>query len=182
MPDSPSTLLTFGHGQLSPDQLAGLVVEAGIELVVDVRRFPGSKANPAASRGAVPEILHGAGIDYRWDERLGGRRSLRKAEDEVSPDTWWRVKAFRAYAAWTRSDDFRAGIAELLDDVRECRTAVMCSEAVWWRCHRRMIADVVLAEHAVPVWHLMHDGRLLEHVPSAGIRLDADGRSVWDGS
>jgi cation transport regulator ChaB len=177
----PAPLLTFGHGRLDSNTLSALVRDAGIELVVDVRRFPGSRANDAAARGAIPALLETVGIEYRWDQRLGGRRNLTKAEDESSPDTWWRVKAFRGYAAWTRSEDFRAALPELLADVDRARTAVLCSEAVWWRCHRRMIADVVLLELGVEVCHLMHTGALNSHSGSEGARLDADGRLVWDG-
>lgn len=178
--DSP--LLTFGHGRLDRDELATLMTDAGVERVVDVRRFPGSKANEAAARGQVPDLLRELGIDYRWDERLGGRRSLTKAEDAASPDQWWRVPAFRAYGAWTRGDDFQAGMADLVTDAATARTTVMCSEAVWWRCHRRMVADVAVMEHDLAVEHLMHDGRLLAHEPSDGARVDDDGHVVWDGA
>ncbi|MDO5712680.1 MAG: DUF488 domain-containing protein [Micrococcales bacterium] len=173
-------MLTFGHGRLERAELGELLAGAGVEAVVDVRRFPGSRANPAAARGAIPDLLTQVGIAYRWDERLGGRRSLTKAQDEASPDTWWRVKAFRAYAAWTRSPQFRAGAQDLWELARSTRTAVMCSEAVWWRCHRRLIADVTELEGGLPVLDLMHDGRLLPHEPSAGARLGPGG-VVWDG-
>lgn len=173
-------LLTVGHGTLSRPELADLLHGAGIEQLVDVRRFPGSRANDAAARGVVEEICAEAGISYRWDERLGGRRRLTKDEDAQSPDTWWRVKQFRAYAGWTRSDDFRAGITDLRADVARSRTAVMCSEAVWWRCHRRLIADVMLLEHEVDVADLMHTGKERPHEPSEGARLDENGHVVWD--
>ncbi|MGN6782528.1 MAG: DUF488 domain-containing protein [Marmoricola sp.] len=173
----PAPLLTFGHGRLSADELAALVAGAGVERVVDVRRFPGSRANEAAARGAVPGILERSDIGYRWEERLGGRRHLRK--DEPCPDTWWQVAAFRAYAAWTRTPDFAAGLATLLTDVGERRTAIMCSEAVWWRCHRRIISDVVLLLHGIEVEHLMHTGALVSHRPSEGARVVSD-ELVWD--
>lgn len=99
-----------------------------------------------------------------------------------TPDTWWRVKAFRAYAAWTRSDGFRAGMSELISGLARQRTAVMCSESVWWRCHRRIIADVAVAKHGVSVAHLMHDGRLVAHELSGGARLNEQGDVVWDGA
>lgn len=174
-------LLTFGHGTLDRAGLAALLEGAGIELVVDVRRFPGSRANAVAARGEVPALLADLGVGYRWDERLGGRRHLSASEDAASPDTWWRVAAFRAYAAWTRSEEFRAAVPELLADVRGARTAVMCSEAVWWRCHRRLIADVLLLGNGVPVSHLLHSGRLAPHVASEGARLDEELGVVWDG-
>lgn len=175
-------LITVGHGRLDREELADLLTGAGIARLVDVRRFPGSRANEAASRGAVPEICVEAGIAYRWEERLGGRRRLTKDEDAASPDTWWRVAAFRAYAGWTRSPDFRSAAAELAADAREARTAVLCSEAVWWRCHRRIIADVMILEHGLEVADLMHSGDLRPHEPSQGARLDEDGHVVWDGA
>lgn len=171
-------LLTFGHGRLSRDELAELLRGAGIERVVDVRRFPGSRANEAAAKGHIPELLGTIGIDYRWDERLGGRRTLPRDVD--SPDTWWRVEAFRAYAAWTRSDDFQGALPQLVADIQSVRTAVMCSEAVWWRCHRRLIADVVALGCDLPAEHLMHTGKLSLHEPSAGARVASGTELVWD--
>ncbi|APX33387.1 hypothetical protein BH708_12420 [Brachybacterium sp. P6-10-X1] len=173
-------LLTLGHGRLDRTELTELLHGAGIEQLVDVRRFPGSRTNDAAAKGAVEQICTAAGIAYRWDERLGGRRRLTKDEDATSPDTWWRVAQFRAYAAWTRSEEFRAGIEDLRADVGRTRTAVMCSEAVWWRCHRRLIADLMLLEHDVEVLDLMHSGRQRPHEVSPGARRDAAGRVVWD--
>ena len=120
-------LITVGHGRLDRDELTALLSGAGIERLVDVRRFPGSRANDAAARGQVEEICEAAGIEYRWEERLGGRRRLTTEQDAASPDTWWRVAAFRAYAAWTREDDFRAAISDLTVDIEAARTAVMCS-------------------------------------------------------
>lgn len=175
-------MLTFGHGRLDQDQLGALLTGAGVEAVVDVRRFPGSRANPAAARGAVPDLLAGLGIDYRWEERLGGRRSLTAAEDAASPDTWWQVPAFRAYAAWTRTPQWQDAAAQLWEQAQAARTAVMCSEAVWWRCHRRLIADVTSLQAELPVEHLMHDGRLRAHLVSEGARLDDTRHVVWDGA
>ena len=161
-----ASLITFGHGRLSSAELGELVRGAGVRRVVDVRRFPGSRTNPAAAQGAVPALLEEVGVGYRWDERLGGRRRLAADEDAASPDDWWQVKAFRAYAAWTRSPDFRAAMTELLADCAATRTAIMCSEAVWWRCHRRIISDVAVVLHGVGVEHLMHSGKLSPHTPS----------------
>ena len=173
-------LLTVGHGRLDHDQLARLLTGAGIELLVDIRRFPGSSTNSAAAKGAVAEITHGAGIDYRWEEDLGGRRTLTAAQRRASPDTWWRVEAFRAYSAWTRDPAFRAALDRVAGDARDRRTAVMCSESVWWRCHRRIVADVVSTVHDLPVGHLMHTGKITPHTPSEGLRLDDSGEPFWD--
>src|SRR5690606_16340554 len=153
------TMLTFGHGRLDREGLGDLLRKAEIAVVVDVRRFPGSRANPAAARGQIEDLAAELGITYRHDERLGGRRRL-SADDDASPDAWWRVAQFRAYAAWTRTPEFPAGLDELLAEDAAARTAIMCSEAVWWRCHRRIVADVLTVEHDVEVEHLMHDGSL----------------------
>jgi uncharacterized protein (DUF488 family) len=173
-------VLTFGHGRLGRDELSTLLTGAGVESVVDVRRFPGSRHNPAAAGAAIDDLMSGLGLVYRHDERLGGRRRLSTAQDAASPDTWWQVPAFRAYAGWTRSDDFRAGLADLVAEDGKRRTAIMCSEAVWWRCHRRLISDVLTLENAMPVAHLMHGGRLTEHPVSDGASVGPDGRLVWD--
>ncbi len=174
-------LYTVGHGRLDRDELARLLTGAGVELLVDIRRFPGSRANSAAAKGAVPEIVGEAGIDYRWEEDLGGRRSLTADRRRASPDTWWRVEAFRAYSAWTRDPAFRAALDRVVADARRRQVAVMCSESVWWRCHRRIVADVVATVHELPVGHLMHTGKITEHRPSEGLRLDEHGEPVWDG-
>jgi uncharacterized protein (DUF488 family) len=170
-------LLTVGHGRLDEEGLGSLLGGAGIELLVDVRRFPGSRVNPAVSRDALPSWLPRVGIDYRWEERLGGRRKLPAGDAE---DPWWQVDAFRAYAAHTRTSEFAGAMADLLADVAGRRVAVMCSESVWWRCHRRVVADVAAMAHGMDVRHLMHDGRLTEHRPSEGARVRSDGLVVWD--
>ena len=166
-------LLTVGHGRLDRDGLGSLLASAGVGLLVDVRRYPGSRANPDVKRDALAEWLPELGIGYRWEERLGGRRRV----DGESPDTWWRVEQFRAYAAHTRTAGFAEAMGQLLGE--RGTVAVMCSESVWWRCHRRLIADVAVLAYDVPVGHLMHDGRRREHVVADGARLD-DGAVYWD--
>ncbi|WP_404311538.1 DUF488 domain-containing protein [Agrococcus terreus] len=170
-----ATLLTVGHGTLDGDGLRALLGGAGVERVVDIRRFPGSRANPAAARDAIEGELAAGGIGWRWEERLGGRRRLTAAEDAASPDAWWRVAAFRAYAAWTRTPEFRSGLDAVLATAAEARTAILCSEAVWWRCHRRVVVDVAALAHGTEVLHLMHDGRLVPHPVSEAAVVDGDG-------
>lgn len=173
-------LLTVGHGRLAGDDLGALLTGAGIELLVDIRRFPGSRANPAAATGAVRELTRAVGIDYRWEEHLGGRRTLTAEQRRDSPDTWWRVEAFRAYSEWTRTPEFCDALGRVVEDARARRTVVMCSESVWWRCHRRIVADVTTTVHGVAVGHLMHTGTITGHSPSEGIRLGDHGQPVWD--
>ncbi len=105
-------LLTVGHGTLNRVALQQLLSDAGVDLVVDVRRYPGSRRNADVRREALETWLPAAGIDYRWDERLGGRRHLPSGVPAI--DTWWTEPAFRAYAAHTRNDEFAAGLADLL--------------------------------------------------------------------
>lgn len=172
--------MTVGHGAADRARLAELLTGAEIELVVDVRRFPASRANPDVRREELARWLPPAGIDYRWEPRLGGRRHTPAGTPE--PDTWWTVAAFRAYAAYTRTADFRAALDAVLADAAARTTAVMCSESVWWRCHRRLIADVAVLGHHVPVDHLMPDGRHAEHRAAAVDRRDGHHALGWDGS
>jgi uncharacterized protein (DUF488 family) len=92
----------------------------------------------------------------------------------------WRNDSFRGYAAHTRSPAFAAALDALLAQAAAVRTAALCSESVWWRCHRRLIADVAVVARGVPVRHLMHDGRLVPHPPTPGVRPAGDGLLVWD--
>lgn len=174
-------LLTVGHGTLDREGLGDLLVGAGVEALVDIRRFPGSRHNPDSRREALEQWVPERGIDYRWEERLGGRRRLDADEDAASPDTWWRVAQFRAYAAGTRTPEFAEAMGELLSSATEHRTVIMCSEAVWWRCHRRIVADVAVLAHGLPTSHLMHTGKLTDHPVSEGARVNEDGEVVWDG-
>lgn len=169
-------LLTVGHGTAGAESLGELLTRAEVGLVVDVRRFPGSRRNPDVGRDALAAWLPAIGIGYRHEPRLGGRRHLPAAEDQ-GQDGWWRVKAFRSYAAFMRTDEFRAGMDALLDDLGATaprRTVVMCSESLWWRCHRRLVGDAAVLLHDVLVEHLGHDGRLTAHRVSEGARVDAE--------
>ncbi|WP_234387841.1 MULTISPECIES: DUF488 domain-containing protein [Streptomyces] len=174
--DTP--LLTFGHSTAGRDRIAELLRDAGVTAVVDVRTAPGSRRNPDLLRERLAEWLPAAGIAYRWEPALGGFRPL----PADSPDVVWRNASFRGYAAHTRSPEFVAAMDRVLREAVDARTAVMCSEAVWWRCHRRLIADFAVLARAVPAQHLMHDGRLSTHTPTPGVRLLDDGLLVYDGS
>lgn len=167
----------MGHGKLDKAELSQLLTDAEVEALVDIRRYPNSRHNPDVETGAITAWAADAGIDYRWDARLGGRRRL--PADAEPEDTWWRVKQFAAYAAYTRTEEFGEALAELLEQAKTQRTAMMCSEAVWWRCHRRIVSDVAVVKFDVPVCHLMHDGRLRDHPASDGAQLRDDGQLVW---
>jgi uncharacterized protein (DUF488 family) len=170
-------LLTVGHGPQDRAVLGARLVEAGVDRIVDVRRFPGSRNNPDVTRESLEQWLPALGIGYRWDERLGGRRRL--PPGEPVEDGWWTVAQFAAYAAHTRTPEFTAALDEVLAESADAAVAVLCSESVWWRCHRRLIADIAVLARGVPVAHLMPDGRLTPHRPSDGAVLDAAGRVHW---
>lgn len=172
-------LISVGHGRLEREAFTDLLHAAGIEALVDIRRYPGSRRNPEVAREAMAEWLPASGVAYRWEPRLGGRRRL--PPEAPRGDPWWQVEQFAAYAAHTRSAEFQAALADLMQQSAGTRTAMMCSESVWWRCHRRLVADVVVLQLGETVEHLMHDGRLVAHVPAAGARVRPDGAVVWDG-
>jgi uncharacterized protein (DUF488 family) len=175
-------LLTYGHGTESSERTVGLLSGAGIGSVVDIRIAPGSRRHPQFSRVELEQWLPEAGIAYRWEKRLGG---FRKPGPE-NPDVVWREEMFRGYAEYMRSEEFLEAAdavlaAARLTDAETRRVAVMCSESLWWRCHRRLLADFASAARGMEVRHLMHDGRLQDHVASPGLRRRDDGLLVYDG-
>lgn len=167
-------VLTVGHGTAAKDELVALLRGAGVRSLVDIRTAPGSRRVPHVARAALSGWLPENGIAYRWEPRLGGFR--RPPPD--SPDLIWRNEAFRGYAAHARTPEFLAAVDDLLAEA--AGTAVMCSEAVWWRCHRRVLADFLVLARGLRVRHLMHDGRLEPHRPTEGVRLRDDGLLVYD--
>ncbi|MBZ6227170.1 DUF488 domain-containing protein [Streptomyces olivaceus] len=169
-------LVTFGHGTAGRSELAALLRDAGVTAVVDVRTAPGSRRDPDLLRERLARWLPEEGLGYRWERRLGGFR--KPAPD--SPDVVWRNASFRGYAAHTRTPEFVAAMDDLLAQAARERSAVMCGEAVWWRCHRRLIADFAVLARGTPADHLMHDGRLTPHSPTPGARLRPDGLLVYD--
>ena len=143
-------LLTVGHGTHEAEAFAALLRAAAVRSVVDVRIAPGSRRFPHFGRDALADWLPAAGISYRWERRLGGFRTLPPG----SPDVALRNESFRAYAAHMRTAEFAAAMAVLVAGAETGRTAVMCSESVWWRCHRRLIADHASLIERLAVRHL----------------------------
>ena len=174
----PGALLTVGHGTAAADELVRTLRNASAAAVVDIRRYPGSARSPHLGGDAMAQWLPTAGISYRWEPALGGRRRL--PAGAASRDTWWTVEAFRAYAAWTRTPEFADALGGVRAQARAEVVAVLCSETVWWRCHRRLVADVAVLAHRVPVRHLLPKS-VRPHEVAAGARLAADGSVVWDG-
>jgi uncharacterized protein (DUF488 family) len=158
----PLPIWTIGHSTRPIEEFAKVLEAHGIEAILDVRRFPGSRRLPQFQAAALESELAARGVAYRWLPALGGRRR----PDADSPNVGWRNDSFRAYADHTASEEFAEGLFELLMIGRGLRSAVMCAEVLWWRCHRRIIADVLVslgidvvhiadATHATP--HLLAD-------------------------
>ena len=163
-----TTMHTVGHGTLPAEALAALLNGAGVRCIVDVRSYPGSRRHPHFNREAMEQWAPASGLEYMWLPALGGRRSPTAASRHVA----LRHDAFRAYADHMDTAAFIAGVDELLGNAEARPAAVMCSESVWWRCHRRLLADHLVLVRHVEVVHLMHDGRLVAHPVTAGARLE----------
>ena len=172
------TLFTVGHGTRSVEELAEVVRSGAVERVVDVRRHPGSRRWPHLARASLEQSLPALGIDYDWQgEAMGGRRTPR----EDSPHSAWRNAAFRGYADHMDTGEFREALRRLLDDVNSgTAAAVMCSETLWWRCHRRLIADAALLL-STPVVHLLSVKDHPAHPLHPDVRRGDDGWPVYDG-
>lgn len=151
----------MGHGTITSVQFLALLGSAGVATVVDIRRYPGSRRHPHFGRDAMASWLDDAGVEYRCIGSLGGRRRPK----EGSPNTAWRNEQFAAYADHMATEEFAEGMGELLHIADRRPTAVMCSEAVWWRCHRRLVADHLVLVERQPVVHVFHDGRSVAHEP-----------------
>ena len=152
-------ILTVGHSNQEEQDFLALLRGGGVEVLADVRRHPGSRRLPHFERSALAATLKEAGIDYEWmGEALGGRREPLPE----SPNDAWESDQFRGYADHMASPEFEGGLAELERLARDRRTAVMCAEAWWVRCHRRLIADALTAQ-GWRVAHLGSDGRLERH-------------------
>jgi uncharacterized protein (DUF488 family) len=170
-------LLTLGHGTATADELAQLIREASIQSIVDVRTVPKSRRHPQFWREEmerwVPEL---SGSTYRWEPTLGGFRKVNPNSSNVA----LRHPSFRAYADYMETDAFSCALAGLLAQAAAERVAILCSETLWWRCHRRLISDAALLLHGVGVQHLMHDGKLRPHIQTAGVRINEAGKLRYD--
>ncbi len=174
--DRVPRLLTVGHGTLPAEGLSSLLLEAGVRRLVDVRTAPGSRRHPHFGRAQMTQWVPAAGIAYRWERDLGGWRKPRPG----SPNTVLRHSGFRGYADHMATPEFAAALDRLLAEASEVETAVLCSESLWWRCHRRLLADAAVLVAGAEVIHLGHDGRLTAHRLTDGARVDG-GIVVYDG-
>jgi uncharacterized protein (DUF488 family) len=150
-------IYTIGHSNRPFEEFAAILKDAGVRLVGDVRTVPRSRANPQYNEDVLPAGLKPFGIGYERFAELGGLRGRSK---EVPPEVnaFWTNKSFHNYADYAMSAAFAAGLARLMAVAETSSTAIMCAEAVWWRCHRRIIADYLIL-HGRTVLHLMGGGR-----------------------
>jgi len=180
-------MVTVGHSNREIGEFLGMLTEFGVKTLVDVRRLPGSNRYPWFNADALVEALKDVGIEYRRIEGLAGRRGVSKdVPDEVN--AWWENRSFHNYADWAlSSEEFGRGLAELVELVeagggesargeavgRDAATAVaiMCAEAVWWRCHRRIVSDYLLGVEGLEVKHVMGPGKAVAAELSAGARV-----------
>jgi uncharacterized protein (DUF488 family) len=165
---------SVGHSTHALEAFVGLLRGAGVRVVADVRRFPGSRRHPQFAREALAAGLRAAGIEYAHLDALGGRRSVRAG----SPNGGWDEPGFQGYADHMATAEFAAGIAALEALAAAQSTAVMCAEAVWWRCHRRLVADALVARGWV-VEHIGPDGRRSAHELTPFAVACADGTLTY---
>jgi uncharacterized protein (DUF488 family) len=153
---SGKTVFTIGHSTRPIGDFIAALKAAGVDCIADVRRFPRSRRHPHFNNDALACSLAEAGIDYRHFEALGGRRGAAPAKP--SSNTLWREEPFRNYADYAETAEFGRALDALEALVATRRVAVMCAEAVWWRCHRRIVADYLLARGDAVV-HIMDKGK-----------------------
>ena len=170
---------TIGHSTRSQEELISLLTDAGVTSLVDVRSFPRSRTNPQFNSDVLADALAEAGIGYRHMTALGGRRGARDL-GRPSPNGLWREAAFRNYADYALSPAFAAALGELKALARDRRCAIMCAEAVWWRCHRRIVTDYLLAA-GVDVRHILGPGKIEPARLTPGALPQADGSVHYPG-
>jgi uncharacterized protein (DUF488 family) len=175
MPHDLATIWTIGHSIRTLEVLLALLDEYGIEAIADVRRFPGSRRYPQFASEAMSTSLPAHGIAYQWIPKLGGRRKVQPD----SPNTAWRNASFQGYADYTVTAEFAEGLGALLTLAAGKRTAMMCAEVVWWRCHRSLVSDV-LKLRGIEVIHIIDAKHETVHPYTAAARIVA-GRMSYAG-
>jgi uncharacterized protein (DUF488 family) len=168
---------TVGHSNRSLEEFIELLGSADIGLVADIRRIPQSRTNPQFNQDTLGQALTPFQIAYEPMASLGGRRAGAKT---IVPEVngLWRNKSFHNYADYALSAEFSEGLRQLLEQGRERRCSIMCSEAVWWRCHRRIVADYLIASGET-VFHIMGRGRFVPAQLTPGAVIRADGTVVY---
>src|ERR1051325_10843062 len=169
------TVWTVGHSTRSAEEFGQMLLAHGVQVLVDVRMFPGSRRYPQFNKPALAESLAAIGIEYKHEPRLGGRRTPRAD----SHNTAWRNASFRAYADHMESEEFQKGIEGLLELARDASVAVMCAESLWWRCHRSLISDYLKASGHTVI-HILSETKTEEHPFTSAARI-VDGKLSYRG-
>lgn len=165
---------TVGHSSRSADEFFSALRAHEVDLVADIRRFPGSERHPQFNKDALAEVLQERQIEYRYFESLGGRRSSDRSD---SPNTAWENESFRAYADYALTEEFQNALEELIELGENYTPAIMCAEAVYWRCHRRIVADWLIAR-GHDVVDIFDPNRANDHELTRFAVVD-DGRVVY---
>jgi len=162
-------LLTIGHSNMEIEEFVTLLQQNSIKALADIRRFPGSRSFPQFQQSALSQSLENVAIEYCWLEALGGRRPKQHLKN---PDlnAGLRNVSFRNYGDYMQTAAFRAGLEELLSLAMEFRTAMMCAESVYWRCHRRLVSDALVAR-GESVFHIFPDGKVRAHQLTPGAKI-----------
>jgi uncharacterized protein (DUF488 family) len=168
---------TIGHSNRTIDEFVALLSGAQIQLVADIRTVPRSRANPQFNKDALPDALGAFDIAYEHMAALGGLRGKARASSQ-SLNGFWTNQSFHNYADYALTAEFEAGLAHLIDEGHERRCAIMCSEAVWWRCHRRIVADYLIARGET-VFHIMGQDRLEPAQLTSGAVIQTNGTVVY---
>lgn len=172
-----TTIYTVGHSTRTTEELVEILRSAGVERIVDVRRFPGSRRHPHFAKEALERSLPKEGIDYDWrGETLGGRRHRNK---NGTRHIAWRNASFQGYADYMDTNEFADALRQLEEDAHDSAIAIMCAETLWWKCHRRLISDAVHL-HGIEVMHILGVGKLEKHKPNPDMRADDKNRPVYD--
>jgi uncharacterized protein (DUF488 family) len=168
----PQPLYTIGHSTRTIDEFVGLLRESDVRLVVDVRTVPRSRTNPQYNRDALPDTLAQFQIGYEHIAALGGLRGQKR---DVSPEVngFWQNASFHNYADYTLTEAFRDGLARLREIGHATPCTMMCAEAVWWRCHRRIITDYLLAAGEA-VFHILGRGHVEPARLTEGAKVQAE--------
>ncbi|HEX3145043.1 MAG TPA: DUF488 domain-containing protein [Pyrinomonadaceae bacterium] len=169
------SIWTIGHSTLSLENFLGSLSSFNIQLLADVRSFPGSRRYPHFNKENLSTALTDAGIRYEHLRELGGRRRPRPDSLNMT----WRNESFRGYADYMETNEFREGVERLIELASKQRVAIMCSEAVWWRCHRSMISDYLKVK-GIDVMHIMGEGKSEPHPFTSAARV-VDGELSYRG-
>ena len=170
-------IYTIGHSTRPIDAFIELLRRSAIEVVVDVRTVPRSRTNPQYNRDALPASLGEADIDYQHLPALGGLRG-RDRETPFTKNAFWENDSFHNYADYAMSEPFREGLETLRNRGHTARSAVMCAETVWWRCHRRIITDYLLAA-GERVLHILGPGHIEPATINEAAQLHANGTLTY---